>query len=67
MNSPLVAAIEQRLRQAGYDVSLNVELPAAVETGARHGYVPVRPAISRREILFLLEVLLLCLAEYFRG
>lgn len=50
MNSPLVAAIEQRLRQAGYDVSLNVELPAAVETGAR--LVPVRPAIVAAKFYF---------------
>src|ERR1700683_1443606 len=27
MNSTVIAAIEARLRQAGYDVSLNVELP----------------------------------------
>ena len=52
MSSPVVAAIEQRLRQAGYDVSLNVELPAAVETGARHGSVPVRPAIVAAKFYF---------------
>jgi hypothetical protein len=52
MTSPLIAAIEQRLRQAGYDVSLNVELPAAPESGARHGYVTVRSAVVASKFYF---------------
>ena len=52
MTSPFIAAIETRLRQAGYDVSLNVELPAAAESGARHGYVPVRAALVAARFYF---------------
>ena len=52
MSPPVVAAIEHRLRQASYDVSLNVELSAAAESGARHGYVPVRPAIVASKFYF---------------
>jgi hypothetical protein len=52
MSSPVIAAIEQRLRQAGYDVSLNVELPAPVEPGARGGHAPVRPAIVASKFYF---------------
>jgi hypothetical protein len=52
MSSPVIAAIEQRLRQAAYDVSLNVELPAAAESRTRHGYVPVRPAIVASKFYF---------------
>jgi hypothetical protein len=52
MTSPFIAAIETRLRQAGYDVSLNVELPAAAESGAWHGYVPVRAALVAARFYF---------------
>jgi hypothetical protein len=52
MSSPVIAAIEQRLRHAGCDVSLDVELPAAAESGARGGYVPVRPAIVASKFYF---------------
>jgi hypothetical protein len=52
MSSTLIAAIEQRLRQAGYDVSLDVELPAAAESGVRHGTVPVRPALVASKFYF---------------
>src|ERR1700683_5365369 len=52
MRWPVIAAIEQRLRQAGYDVSLNVELPAPVEPGARGGHAPVRPAIVASKFYF---------------
>ena len=52
MSSPIVVAIESRLRQAGYDVALDVELPAAAASSAGHGTVPVRPAIVASKFYF---------------
>jgi hypothetical protein len=52
MSSPVVAAIEHRLREAAYNISLNVELPAVVESNVRQGYVPTRPAIVASKFYF---------------
>jgi len=52
MSSPIIAAIEHRLREAAYDISVNVELPPAVEAGVRQGYAPIRPAIVASRFYF---------------
>jgi hypothetical protein len=52
MSLPTVAAIEDHLRQAGYDVARDVELPAAAESGGAHGYVPVRSALVASKFYF---------------
>jgi hypothetical protein len=52
MTAPVIAAIEQCLRQAGYEVALNIELPAAAESGVRHGYIPVRAALVASKFYF---------------
>jgi hypothetical protein len=57
MRSSVVAAIEHRLREAAYDISLDVELPPAVESGARQDSVPVRPAIVASKFYFCWKAL----------
>jgi hypothetical protein len=52
MSSSVIAAIEHRLREAAYDVSLNVALPSAVESGVRQESVPFRPAIVASKFYF---------------
>jgi len=57
MSSPVIVAIEHRLREAAYNISLNVELPAPVEASAQHGYVPIRPAIVASKFYFCWKAL----------
>jgi hypothetical protein len=57
VSSPVIAAIERRLREAAYDVSLNVELPAPVESSARQGYVPVEAALVASKFYFCWKAL----------
>jgi hypothetical protein len=52
MSSSVIAAIEHRLREAAYDISLDVELPPAVESGIRQESVPIRPAIVASKFYF---------------
>jgi hypothetical protein len=57
MSSPVIPAIEHRLREAAYDISLNVELPPTVEADVRHGYIPMRPAIVASKFYFCWKAL----------
>jgi hypothetical protein len=57
MSSHVIAAIAHRLREAAYDISLNVELSPAVESGVRQGYVPIRPAIVASKFYFCWKAL----------
>jgi hypothetical protein len=57
MSSSVITAIEHRLREAAYDISLNVELPSAVESGVRQESVPIRPAIVASKFYFCWKAL----------
>jgi hypothetical protein len=52
VNSPIIAAVERRFREASYEVTLNVELPAPAESGAGQGQLPIRAALVAAKFYF---------------
>ena len=66
MSSAVIAAIEHRLRESAYNISIDVELPPTAEVWRSARTRPSSDGDCRIEVLFLLEGSFLYFAKYFR-